>query len=484
MVEDGKLCYTRIVGKMDIHSSLKKLPSVESILEDARIAPRITIFSKAGVTRLVRETIAGYRERLRAGEPAAGGGNALREGIVEDVVDLLDGIEHAVQRRVINATGVILHTNLGRAVLGPDTVSAIERAATGYVDLEMDLITAGRVKRERRVRRLLSLIMGVEDALVVNNNAAAVFLAVGTLAGGGAVAVSRGELVEIGGSFRLPEILASAAGRVIEVGTTNRTHVRDYERAAEEGATLLLKVHTSNYRIVGYTNEVSLPELVAVGKARGIPVMYDQGSGVLYPLEQKGVTGEEHIHAVLESGVDLVSFSADKVLGAAQGGILLGPSGLIAAMRENHLSRALRVGKLTLAGLEQVLLHYWKGEFDRIPALARIVATVASIRQRAVRLADSISPPPGVEIRTMDGESSIGGGSFPINPLRTVLVEIKLRRGSAARLSELLRSGRPAVLVRVRGDAVYIDLRSVAEHEEDALRERVEQGLAERAERG
>lgn len=469
---------------MDIHSSLKKLPSVESVLEDERIAPSITILSKSGVTRIVRETIAGYRDRLRAGTLAESEADTLREGIVGDVVGVLDDIEHDLQRRVINATGVILHTNLGRAVLGPDVIPAIERASSGYVDLEMDMKTAGRVKRERRVRRLLSLIMGVEDAMVVNNNAAAVLLAVGTLAGRGAVAVSRGELVEIGGSFRLPEILASAAERVIEVGTTNRTHVADYERAVDEGATLLLKVHTSNFRIVGYTNEVSLKDLVAVGKARGIPVMYDQGSGVLYPLEHEGVMGEESMSPLLDSGVDLVSFSADKVLGATQGGILLGPSTLIAQMRDNHLSRALRVDKLTLAGLEQVLLHYWKGEFDRIPTIQMIITPIESIRERAERFAGSVRCSSDAEIRTVDGESSIGGGSFPINPLRTVLVEIKLRQGLPERLSEMLRGGNPAVLVRVRGDAVYIDLRSVAEHEEEALRERLEKGIAGLVERG
>jgi len=468
---------------MDIHSSLKKLPSVESVLEDDRIARRITILSKGGVTRIVREAIAEYRDRLRAGTLPGGEADAIREAVIATAAGELDAVEHDVQRRVINATGVILHTNLGRAVLGPDAVSAIERASSGYIDLEVDIKTAVRVKRERRVRRLLSLILGVEDALVVNNNAAAVFLAVNTLAGRGAVAVSRGELVEIGGSFRLPEILAGAAERVAEVGTTNRTHVEDYERAVDGGATLLLKVHTSNYRIMGYTSEVSLRELVAVGKARGVPVMYDQGSGVLYPLENAGVTGEESIGALLESGVDLISFSADKALGATQGGILLGSSDLIGKMRDNHLSRALRVDKLTLAGLEQVLLHYWKGELDRIPAIQMIIAPIDSIRERAGRFAGSIHRSPGAGVRTMDGESSIGGGSFPINPLRTVLVEIKLRRGLPERLSEMLRDGDPAVLVRVRGDAVYIDLRSVPEHEEETLRERLEKGIAELLER-
>jgi L-seryl-tRNA(Ser) seleniumtransferase len=464
---------------MDIHSSLRKLPSVESILEEGRVAGRITPFSKGGVTRIVRETVAAYRERLRTGDLSVGDGAELREAITNDVVGELDAIEHATLHRVINATGVILHTNLGRAVLGLETVSAIHNVSSGYVDLEMDLATARRVKRERRVRRLLSLVMGTEDAMVVNNNAAAVFLAVETFAGRGAVAVSRGELVEIGGSFRLPEILASAAGRVIEVGTTNRTHLKDYERAVREGATLLLKVHTSNYRIVGYTNEVPLGDLVDVGKTHGIPVMYDQGSGILYPLETAGVTGEESVGPLLDTGVDLMSFSADKVLGATQGGILLGSHGLIEEMRANHLSRALRVDKLALAGLEQVLLHYWKGEIDRIPAVRMIITPLDEIRERVRRLAASIgvSLGGGVGIKVIDGESSIGGGSFPTNPLRTALVEITLRPGLPEKLSDILRTGDPAVLVRVKGDSVYVDLRSVAEHEEEVLRDRVVTGI-------
>jgi L-seryl-tRNA(Ser) seleniumtransferase len=471
---------------MDIRSSLKKLPSVESILEDKRVAGRITPLSQRGITRIVRRTIDRYREQLRSGGRTDVDAAALRDSIVADVVAELDSITRDVQRRVINATGVILHTNLGRAVLGADAVSAIERASSGYVDLEIDTATATRVKRARRVRRLLTLIMDVEDALVVNNNAAAVFLAVNTLAGSGAVAVSRGELVEIGGSFRLPEILASAAERVIEVGTTNRTHVKDYEQAIREGATVLLKVHTSNYRIVGYTNEVSLRELAEVGRAHGVPVMYDQGSGVLYPLENEGVSGEESIGRVRESGVDLISFSADKVLGGTQGGILLGPSSLIGAMRENHLSRTLRVDKLALAGLETVLLQYWNGDTDSIPAIRMITASVAAIRERAERFAASLRMPDGggIEVRTVDGESSIGGGSFPINPLRTVLVEITIRRAPPERLAETLGSGDPAVLLRVRGDAVYVDLRSVTEAEEETLRERLEKGFEELVEGG
>ncbi len=464
---------------MDIQSSLKKLPSVEKVLGERHIAERITLFSRRGITSLVRELIARYRERLIQGELAVKDEEGLKRAVVDDVIRELDRLTGNVQRRVINATGVVLHTNLGRAVLGSDTCAAIGKAASGYTDLEMDLDTGGRAERGRRVSRLLSLITGVEDVLVVNNNAAAVLLAVQTLTGEGSVAVSRGELVEIGGSFRLPEILSKAAGGVIEVGTTNRTHLRDYERAIEEGAALLLKVHTSNYRIMGYTNEVSLKELVELGRANDIPVMYDQGSGILYPLQLEGIEGEECIETVLKSGVDIVTFSADKVLGAPQGGILIGRSDIIGRMRENHLSRALRVDKLTLAGLECVLLHYWLGEFDRLPALRMITEDIESLRSRAESFANSLEKvsAESVKIDVVEGESSVGGGSFPINPLRTVLVVINLPSGLPERLSVSLRKQDPAILVRVKGNCIYLDLRAVNEHEERVLLESLEEGI-------
>lgn len=466
---------------MDIQSSLKKLPSVEKVLEDERIARRISLLSKKGITRIVRESIERHRERLLAGAAPGVSDKGLATAVADEVASELDALAVLGARRVINATGVVLHTNLGRSVLGESVRAAIDRSARGYVDLEIDLESGKRTERGLRVGRLLSLITGAGDAFVVNNNAAAVLLAVQTFAGAGAVAISRGELVEIGGSFRLPEILALAAGRVIEVGTTNRTHRTDYEKAVRDGATLLLKVHTSNYRIVGYTNEVPLGELAALGRATGVPVMYDQGSGVLYPLRMKGVEGEESIETVLESGVDLVSFSTDKVLGGPQGGALVGRADLIARMKENHLSRALRLDKLTLAGLEEVLLEYWNGRFDAVPSLAMITEPVESVRDRSARIASRLAEScgRGVDISIEESESSIGGGSFPINPLRTVVVQITLPPERVERLSALLRAGNPSVLVRVKGESIMIDPRTVLGDEEELLIAKLGEGIGD-----
>jgi L-seryl-tRNA(Ser) seleniumtransferase len=473
---------------MDTQSLLKKLPSVERVLESDRIAAHLNLLSKRGVTRIVRDTISRYRRRILEGEGVALGSDtaaarkpALSDSIIDDVAGELEVLSGARLARVINATGVVLHTNLGRAVLGEEVCRAIVEAASGYADLEVDLTTGARVERGRRVKRLIALLTGAEDALVVNNNAAAVLLAVDTFAAAGGVAISRGELVEIGGSFRLPEILAKAAGSVVEVGTTNRTHLGDYEHAITEGASLLLKVHTSNYRIVGYTNEVSLDDLARLGKKHGVPVMYDQGNGMLYPLDRMGVRGEESVESILDKGIDLVSFSTDKVLGAPQGGIVAGSGKFVARMRGNHLSRALRVDKLTLAGLERVLLQYWRGEIDAIPALGMISMNHDVLRERAEGFAARLEPEAiktGATVRTAGGESAIGGGSYPVTPIETVLVEIALDAGGADRLARRLRAAAPPVMVRVREDSVFIDLRTVLRSQEADLEHAVVAALA------
>jgi L-seryl-tRNA(Ser) seleniumtransferase len=456
---------------MDIQASLKKLPSVEAVLEEEAIAARINILSKRGITSIVRESIGSYRESLKRGEIDPGKGRkAILEEITRSVLEFIDSVTNDRQRKVINATGVVLHTNIGRAVLSEDTAEAVLTAARNYTDLEIDLSSGKRTGRTRRVERLLKFLTGCDDALVVNNNAAAVLLAVNTIASKGAVAVSRGELVEIGGSFRLPEILAGASNRVLEIGTTNRTHIKDYERAIDDGATLLLKVHTSNYRIVGFTDEVLVSDLVKLGKSRDVPVMYDQGSGILYPLETRGFTGEENLLSILDSGIDIVSFSADKVLGGPQAGIILGRSDLVSRMRSNHLARALRIDKMTLAGLEQVLVDYCRGEFERLPALEMILKDLESLRARSEQFrSELISGLEDFEVEVEEGESSIGGGSFPINPLRTILVKINLTGGDSVKFTSALRDMDPSVLVRVKGDSIYLDLRTVAPDDQNIL---------------
>ncbi len=449
---------------------LKALPSIDWILENGAISGFINEVSRGGVVEIARQVVSDFREEILNGRVSGEGVEGIRSLVLEEVKKRLESVSGLKQVRVINATGVILHTNLGRAPLSRRVRDAIVKAADGYVDLEMDLEEGTRTDRTRRVRKLLSLLSGSEDALIINNNAAAVFLAVKTLSKGGGVAVSRGELVEIGGSFRLPEILASAAERVFEVGTTNKTHLEDYIEALDAGANFLLKVHTSNYRIVGFTDDVSLSELVKLGQSRGVPVMYDQGSGVLYPFSSLGIEGEDCIDEILATGVDLVSFSTDKVLGGPQGGAILGKRELIKKLKKNHLSRALRVDKLTLAGLEEVLLQYWEGDFEGIPSLRMIKIGYSVLENRARKLVERLSQTDlDVKIDVVEGTSSIGGGSYPTNPLRSPIIQINLPENLSTKLVRLLRTGRPSLLVRIKGNSIFIDLRTVFEEEEDVL---------------
>ena len=460
-------------------SLLRKLPSVENVLSDSRIEELIERGSRTGIRRIARERIDHWRGKILNGMDQDIQGEGLQDTVISEVIRETEEITGGGLRRAVNALGVIIHTNLGRSVLGREVREEIDRSAAGYIDLEVELESMSRTKREARAARLFSLMTGFEDAHIVNNNAAAVFLAVETLAGRGAVAVSRGELVEIGGSFRLPEILAKAAGRVMEIGTTNRTHLRDYREAVQQGADLILKVHRSNYRISGYTNEVSLQELVALGRDSGVPVMYDQGGGLFHRVEGMDEDDEMDIVQIEETGVNVVSFSADKLLGGPQGGVLLGDAEFISRMKNNHLARVLRVGKLTLAGLEKTLTHYWFREYDRIPVLKMAGIPLEQMRSRAENFAGSLRSelPKKITVSIVEGDSAIGGGTFPNNPLPTILVEIILQTEAAEKLSRLLREGSPPVLIRVKKDSVLIDLRTVSEDEEKILKEKIIQGI-------
>ncbi|MCK4538052.1 MAG: L-seryl-tRNA(Sec) selenium transferase [Candidatus Krumholzibacteria bacterium] len=462
----------------NIKSSLKILPSVERVLEDERVSETINVNSRNGITRITRDTIEYYRNLVLSGEDLGDEAGILSR-IRDEVARKVELTGRTSQRKVINATGVVLHTNLGRAPLGDCVTESLLRAASGYIDLEVDLETGERTHRERRVIELLELITGAESALVVNNTAAALLLAVNTFAGEGTVAVSRGELVEIGGSFRLPEILERSAARVLEIGTTNRTDLKDYERAVEDGASLILKVHTSNYRIVGYTDDVPLGRLAELGKAKDVPVMYDQGSGILFPLGKEGISGEADIGSLLSTGVDIMTFSGDKVLGGPQAGIIIGRRRYIEQMKKNHLSRALRVDKLTLACLEAVLVRYWRGETAMIPALHMIMTTRDEIAERAESFSAALRERTGetVEIEVVEGESSIGGGSFPLDPLPTALVEIRIGKSRASRLAGSMRGMDPAVFVRIKEESLYLDMRTVAEDEEQILLDSLEEGI-------
>ena len=375
-------------------------------------------------------------------------------------------------RPVINATGVILHTNLGRAPLAPSALEHIRDTASGYSNLEFDAETGGRGKRDvhvdRLFRRLLNQELAGEGAratpdiytIVVNNNAAAVLLALNTLAEGGEVIVSRGELVEIGGSFRIPDVMSKSQAVLREVGTTNRTRIADYERAINEKTRLLLRVHRSNFEITGFTEQPAIGDLAALARERKIPLMEDLGSGSLFDLRSVGVDGEPGVLDSLRAGVDVVSYSGDKLLGGPQAGILSGRSDLVARMRSNSLFRALRVDKLTYAALEATLLAYVKRDHEAIPALRMMHLSKGEIEKRADGIVERVSSP-GLRLEVIDGESVIGGGAAPSAVLPTRLLALTCDGLTADELSTRLRASDPPIIARVEDGSVLLDLRTV-----------------------
>ena len=378
-------------------------------------------------------------------------------------------------RRVINATGVVIHTNLGRAVLSEEARQRVGRVASGYSTLEYGLEEGRRGSRSAHLERALTALFPDHGALAVNNNAAAVLLALNTLAEGREVVISRGELVEIGGSFRIPDVMAKSGAKLREVGTTNRTRLDDYERAIGLGTGLILKVHPSNYRIVGFTQEVEPAALADLAGRRGLPLMVDQGSGCLVDMTGAGIAGEPTVRWVLQQGADLVTFSGDKVLGGPQAGISIGRRDLIDRMKVNPLHRALRLDKMSIAALEATLDTYARGaERSEIPALRMIFATPDEIGERARRHAESLAPrlPAGWVVDIHSGTSRVGGGAAPMEELPTWLVRLRPGPGSGCSVTALesaLRSGETPVIARVHEDALILDLRTVDPSEEDGL---------------
>ena len=459
----------------DNNARLREIPSVDELLGRPRIASLVHTAGRGVVTEAARAVLANFREQLKKDgyEPAQ---VPLTAGEIESrIVAEVESLLAPSLRRTINATGVILHTNLGRAPLSSAAIAHIAATAGGYSNLEYDLPNGHRGKRDVHTARLLAEIAGAESAIVVNNNAAAVFLVLNTLAKGDEVIVSRGELIEIGDGFRIPDIMAESGAILREVGTTNRTRIRDYERALNERTRLLLRVHPSNFRIAGFTEKPSLEELVALGRRSQVPVFEDLGSGCLADLSASGVAeplGRESCRA----GVSLVSFSGDKLLGGPQAGVIAGEKSLVERVRRNPLFRALRVDKLTIAALEATLQSYRRGALDEIPSLRMIRLSADDMAARAEAFAENLrrdlSRDAAVDLR--EGFSVIGGGSTPDQQLPTYLVSVASRRHSAAAFEERLRLPSPAanlppVIARIEEDRVMFDLRTVFLEEESVL---------------
>jgi L-seryl-tRNA(Ser) seleniumtransferase len=447
---------------------LRRLPSVDHLVRRLTTRRELRGISRARLTATVREVLDRERRRLLSER----GPGLDPEALVEHVVARASRGGGFSLRPVINATGVVLHTNLGRAILSPLALERLAAIAGAYTNLELDLDTKERGSRYWHVDALLRRLTGAEDTLIVNNNAAAVLLALESLAHGREVVVSRGELIEIGGEFRIPDIMLRSGARLREVGTTNRTHLRDYADALGPQTAVLLKVHTSNYRVVGFTSAVSSRDLAELGRAHGIPVIEDLGSGSLLDLRPYGFPPEPMVPEVVAAGVDLVSFSGDKLLGGPQAGILVGRREVVGRLRKNPLNRALRIDKLTLAALEATLTAYEAGAaVETIPTLRMLTEPLAEIRARARRLLRRLAPDLRAELeaRLIDAVSEVGGGALPTVALPTVVVAVGATPERARQLDLRLRGGDPPVIGRIAEDRFLLDCRTVLPDEIGAL---------------
>jgi L-seryl-tRNA(Ser) seleniumtransferase len=445
----------------------RRLPSVDQALQRPEVRALVEAHGRSAVVRVLRSALEALRTRTAEG--ARGIDEAL-EGLAADAAARLEAARRPSLRRVLNATGVVVHTNLGRAPLSAGAAARVAEIASSCSNLEYDLERGARGDREAHAESRLRDLLGVEATVVVNNCAAAVLLAVNTLAEGREVLVSRGELVEIGGSFRIPDVLRKGGARLREIGTTNRTRLADFRAALSPDTAMILRVHQSNFRIVGFTEEASLEELAGLAREAGIPLVEDQGSGLLHSLPG-ALAAEATVARALAGGADVVAFSGDKLLGGPQAGLVAGRRSLVERMRKNPLYRALRVDKMTLAALDATLVEHESGRAaTTIPVLRMIHAPLAEVRARAGAFARRLEAlAPALAPSLVDGESAVGGGAAPTLGVPTVVIALDAGPAGADALARALREGTPPVVARVAEDRVLVDLRTVPVEDEEAL---------------
>jgi L-seryl-tRNA(Ser) seleniumtransferase len=451
---------------------------VDELLQEPSIREMAQTLPRWAVVEAIREVLERQRRMITTGKSGSAPADLpSKAALVVEAQRIALRLHRPALRRLINATGVVIHTNLGRAPLAEVAVERIVEVARGYSNLEYDLERGDRGSRQDHVERLLCRLTGAEAALAVNNNAAAVLLAINTLAEGKEVIVSRGELVEIGDSFRIPDIMRRAGGILREVGTTNRTYLRDYEDAVGAMSAMLLKVHTSNFRIQGFANQVPVAELASLGEKTGLPVVEDAGSGALVDLSQIGLSKEPMPSESIRDGADLVTFSGDKLLGGPQAGLIAGKRLLVERLRRNPLARAVRIDKLSLAALEATLrLYLDEGRaFAHVPVLRALVMPLQEIERRARHLRDRIAALASghLEVSVIDGTSEVGGGALPLEAIPTRLVAVQAVHLTAPVLEGRLRRTDPPVMVRIKDNQVLLDPRTVSEDELDTLAELV-----------
>lgn len=439
---------------------LAGLPSVDEALKSRYGIDWLNAYPRRHVLTAIRDVIDLRRKEILTGVLE----ETSLEEMAPDIELRISRLSSLSLKPVINATGIVIHTNLGRSLLSEKVMENVRQVATGYSNLEYDLDKGTRGKRYAHIKRLLKDVTGAEDGFAVNNNAAAVLLCLNALAKGKEVIVSRGELVEIGGSFRVPDVMASSGAMLVEVGTTNKTHIHDYEKAINENTALILKVHQSNYRITGFAEDVPIERLVALGQSRGIPVMHDLGSGCLIDLKPYGIHTEPAVQEIVRDGVDIVTFSGDKLLGGPQAGVIAGKKELIEKIQKNPLTRAVRIDKLTLAALEAVLMEYIDEDKAKreIPTLRMLLQDKEGIRTRAKKIAAILKRHvKNAEISMKEDSSQAGGGSLPEISFPTSVVTVKPKNISVNDLEERLRKGEHPVVARIKEDSLILDARTI-----------------------
>ena len=462
---------------------LSHIPNVDRILAEPEMVQLEKRFPRGIILEAVRRGLDYLRQKIMTAQNPADLDESIFsfENLLPDFMAEIENQTNPKLKRVINATGVVIHTNLGRSLLHEGAIEHITQVSRCYSNLEFDLIQGKRGSRYSHVEEILYRLTGAEAALVVNNNAAAVLVVLNTLAEGKEVIVSRGQLVEIGGAFRIPDVMKRSGAILREIGTTNRTHLSDYEGAMGEQSALILKVHTSNFRIVGFTSEVELKELVELAHSQHLPIMEDLGSGCLIDLSKYGMDREPTVQEAIKEGADIVTFSGDKLMGGPQAGIILGRREYIQRIKANPLNRAVRIDKLTLAGLESTLLIYLDEAraVREIPTLRMLTYSHDELRKRAQRLSRKIRTtiPSGVKIGVRGDVSQVGGGAYPVQLLPTYVVTLNPDHGSVHQLEKRLREGNPPIIARVSKEEVLLDVRTIGNEEENFIVDGIEKSI-------
>lgn len=437
----------------------RKLPKVDELLKEKSIQDEIKVSNRVLVTDILRKTIEHYRN-LILNEKID---DFSKEDVLNAFKKFIDKDKNLRLKKVINATGTVIHTNLGRSLLCDDAVDAVDNVSKNYNNLEYDIEHGKRGLRYSHIENLIKKITGAESAMVVNNNAAAVMLVLNTLCDGKEAIVSRGQLVEIGGSFRIPEVMKLSNAKLVEVGTTNRTHLYDYENAISEETGVLLKVHTSNFKILGFTEEVSVEDMVKLGDETNIPVYEDIGSGVLIDYTKYGLSYEPTVQESIKKGIDVISFSGDKMLGGPQAGIIAGKKKYIDKMKKNQLTRALRIDKMTLAALEATLKNYLDEEeaVKKIPTVNMLLSSKEDVKEKAEVLKETLNNVNGFDFKIEEDYSMVGGGSMPTERIKTYVLKVSNPKFTTEEIEFKLRMNEIPIIVRVCNDEVIMDLRTI-----------------------